>query len=368
MSELQHVTRLSPPELAKAEEAKKRFEPTITNTPDIPAIDWSAIGKQAPKQLTTPAGELPAADAVVITWASAEWAALEHVFCTSGTAMPYSKHLSGTWPGWEKYDKDLPQHTDATWNYWGYYKLVEINKSKVLLFKSNTHLDWPGEAFLTDIINRIISVVKPKLILSAGTAGGAQTTDHIGTVSVVRGGTLYEANEPQSKWPDYSNGWKANWGIVGEAAFKKLLFPIPTTEKDLESLASQFNSFYGTSFPLSQLNPGNLNMGDPVPVLHDQTTGTTSLLTTNTFVVATTAGNLAQFGSVEMDDAIIARTCKAAGTEFGFIRNISDPVQNASLNSQTQGNWGGAVYTCYGFYTSYNGALVAWAVLDAQLQ
>ena len=64
-----------------------------------------------------------------------------------------------------------------------------------------------------------------------------------------------------------------------------------------------------------------------------------------------------------MDDAIIGKVCDAAGVAFGFVRNISDPVQNASLSAEIQGNWGGTIYDAYGFYTSYNGALVAWATL-----
>jgi hypothetical protein len=28
-----------------------------------------------------------------------------------------------------------------------------------------------------------------------------------------------------------------------------------------------------------------------------------------------------------------------------------------------QGNWGSAVYDAYGLYTSYNGAVAAWAML-----
>ena len=44
------------------------------------------------------------------------------------------------------------------------------------------------------------------------------------------------------------------------------------------------------------------------------------------------------------------------------MRNISDPVQNAALKAGGN-NWGGAIYDVYGFYTSYNGALAAWAML-----
>jgi hypothetical protein len=43
--------------------------------------------------------------------------------------------------------------------------------------------------------------------------------------------------------------------------------------------------------------------------------------------------------------------------------NISDPVQSASLSADIQGEWGSTIYDAYGFYTSYNGALAAWAML-----
>jgi len=94
----------------------------------------------------------------------------------------------------------------------------------------------------------------------------------------------------------------------------------------------------------------------------------TPLLTAQSFVVATTDGNLDEFACVEMDDAIIAETCVAANIAFGFVRNISDPAQNSEITpAKMQGHWGEAVYSAYGFYTSYNGAIATWAILDAQL-
>nr|WP_321984365.1 hypothetical protein [uncultured Lichenicoccus sp.] len=38
-------------------------------------------------------------------------------------------------------------------------------------------------------------------------------------------------------------------------------------------------------------------------------------------------------------------------------------MQNAALPAKVQGDWGSVVYDAYGFYTSCNGALAAWAVL-----
>lgn len=356
---------------AKTATAKARFNPVIKNTPALPAIDWGKIGAEAPKLLDSPADELPQADTVIITWAGAEWAALEHVFCASSSPMPYSDRSKSDWDGWQKYDRDMPEYHGSDgeeWSYWGYYRLAEIQGSRVLLIKSNTHLDWPGEQYLEDLIYRVIEYVKPRLLLSIGTAGGARTTDHVGTVNVVHAGTLYEEDEPSSKWPVYSNKWEADWDTIKQKHFKELLFPVPTTKSDLQSLCEQFNKYYGTSYTLAQLNPGNLNMGNAQPQLNNMTPQGTSLLTTSTFVVATTDGNFNKYACVEMDDAVIAKVCRSKKTAFGFVRNISDPVQNAALPQKVQGNWGSTIYSTYGLYTSYNGALATWAIVNAQGQ
>jgi nucleoside phosphorylase len=354
-----HPARLLLTAGVTAEEFSKKFEPSITNKPDLPAINFAALGKQPPQLLTTPAS-LPAADAVVITWAEAEWAALVHVFCSGSVSMPYTKRNEGSWTGWVKYDQGTPTGLD----YWGYYRLVQVGASKVLLFKSNTHYAAAhGEQNLQALTNRFTQSVKPKLILSIGTAGGARPTDPIGTVNVVHTDVLYESNQPQNAWPSYSNPWKPNWTLLSNAAFKELLFPVPTTAADLASVHTQFNSFYSTNFPLSELNPGGLNMGASVPAINNLTPAGTALVTANSFVVATTSGNLANFACVEMDDAVIA-SAAAGKTAFGSIRNISDPIQNAQLPEKSQGNWGEAIYTAYGLYTSYNGAIAAWAVLN----
>jgi hypothetical protein len=139
--------------------AEEQFEPSLHNAPALPVIDWSQVGQQAPALPNTPAGQLPKASAVVITWASAEWAAMEHVFCSSATAMAYSDRSKGNWPGWQKYDSNLAANAPSNWNYWGYYRLVQIAGKPVLLFKSNTHLDWPGSTYLQDLINLIAAHV-----------------------------------------------------------------------------------------------------------------------------------------------------------------------------------------------------------------
>jgi hypothetical protein len=339
------------------------FTPGIANAPPLPAVNYGLVGKQAPSLLPTPAGKLPNASAVVITWADAEWAALQHVFCAGSAPMPYSARSRGTWSGWERYSANLPAGAPADWSFWGNCRLVQVSGSPVLLFKSNTHLDWPGATYLEALIKMLAADVKPSVILSIGTAGGAMTQDHIGTVRAVSAGTLYQPGQPPASWPEYKNGWKASNATLNNANFKQLLFPVPATESDLQSLCSQFNQHYRTNYTLAELDPNGLNLGDSTPQIDDQTGGSASLLTTSTFVVGTTAGDYDAYTSIEMDDAVIGQACASSGTAFGFVRNVSDPVQSAALPTTIQGNWGSAVYDACGFYTSYNGAVAAWAML-----
>ena len=348
--------------LEEASESASHF--ALEAAPPLPVVNFAAVGKTAPGLPVTSTSGLPQASAVVITWAEAEWAAMQHVFCGGGTPMPYSDRTRGTWPGWQKFASHLPSGAPSGWDYWGYYRLVSLGSESVLLFKSNTHLDYPGASFLQTLIELLIEQVKPKVIMSIGTAGGAKPADHIGTVRAVSAGTLYESGQPQSKWPEYANAWTGSNTLLGNAQFQRLLFAVPSRSSDLEALRKQFNQLYKTSYTLAQLDPSGLNEGDPTPQIDNQTGSAASLLTTPTFVVGTTSGNYGIYTAIEMDDAVIGKACGASKTPFAFVRNISDPVQNTALPASAQGHWGSAVYDAYGFYTSFNGAVAAWALLS----
>ena len=55
----------------------------VSNEHYLPVVDWSAINATAPTGLLLPRTKLPNADIAVITWTSAEWSALDHVFINS---------------------------------------------------------------------------------------------------------------------------------------------------------------------------------------------------------------------------------------------------------------------------------------------
>jgi hypothetical protein len=135
----------------------------------------------------------------------------------------------------------------------------------------------------------------------------------------------------------------------------------------LKGLVTKLNVKEHTSYTLQQLDPKGLNLGTDAPAVNDLTPQSVPLLSATTFVVGDIEGTYARFACVEMDDAAIDQVCSAAtpAVPFGSIRNISDAAQNGTLPPTIQSAGGGLVYDAYGFYTSYNGALAAWAIISA---
>src|SRR5579862_1444232 len=83
----------------------------LTQPSLLPAVDWSQVGQSAPTIVSlnpsSPSVKLPKADAIVMTWTSAEWAAMDHVFIRN--AKPESPSGAGVAPGtWFLYDKGAP--------------------------------------------------------------------------------------------------------------------------------------------------------------------------------------------------------------------------------------------------------------------
>jgi hypothetical protein len=96
----------------------------------------------------------------------------------------------------------------------------------------------------------------------------------------------------------------------------------------------------------------------------------TALLTTDFYYIAT-GTDASQWAVLEMDDAIIAYVAEQRGKNYAFVRNISDPVvpnatsKGVTIPDDVRDRWSGLIYEQFGFYTSYNGALTAWATIAA---
>lgn len=347
--------------------------------PPLPVIDWKALGGKMPQLLPVKGfksgSPLPKADVVIITWTSAEWAAFDHVFCDSQSEMTY--YEKNTWnKRWLNYNrgyskleapgewsKNLTSRSPSTTlKAWGRFCYVKLgNGKKAVLFKSDMHVSTDGVNIpLIQMMKNIIEDTKAKLVLTIGTAGGARPQDCLGSVNITNGGHFLLSGELKGK-PFNNKTFSSTWKPK-DTLLKKLnnrLMTAPVQISHLEELAKKLK---GGSLPLKKLINIEITPGHIKPVSN---TLRIPVLTTNGFVIGTTDGKYKNYAAMEMDDAVIGMVCNQEKTNFAVVRNISDPVQNASLPFKAQKNWGGAIYTAYGIYTSYNGALCAWAIASA---
>ena len=358
---------------------------TGTTMPDLPVVDWSSIGQDPPVLVTdkdwNPDTNTIPVDLVIITWTSAEWAAFDHVFCDSGQPMPYEYYENESWKdpwkyyhtGWETIESELPSSAPSqTHKAWGSCRIVEFpsNGQKALLFKSDMHISTDGpELPLRNMVEQIISGFSPSMILTIGTAGGSRLQDNLGTANITNAARFdltgeFEPCHYPFNHKTFTNSWEPQTDLLDNA--KSLFMETPVTMDELNGLYNANldelqNPDTGQPYTLEQLMNKNIEPG-AIPPLANILSGT-PVLTTNGYEVANTSGNYDYFAAMEMDDAVIAMISDEHKVPFGIVRNISDPVQNADLATEVQGNWGGIIYSEYGFYTSYNGALAAWSVM-----
>jgi nucleoside phosphorylase len=358
-------------------EVRENAFPT-TDVHQLPAIDWSDIPDFQPQPvqagLVEPNAPLPQAEVVIMTWTKAEWAALHHVFCAYDKPMTPSEASGENNHAWNKswipYRRDYHQvhqyMTDVKRTYqggapslgemaWGSYRLVTVNQRRVLLIKSGMHLAQDGTDLpLTSFVDRICAEAKPRLVLSIGTAGGVRPEDALGCALITNQAYFYLLKAfagASYNGTTVMSDWQPKTDFI-EAAQRRALqvsgFPV---------------------LPLSPQYPKDAVIKPDAPNSEIKIVTDSPIITTDTFLFGTTKNELAKLGCiVEMDDAVVGMRCAAAGVDFGFVRNVSDPVINADLPSAVQRVWAGYIYEQLGLFTSYNGALAAWALVAAEFR
>jgi nucleoside phosphorylase len=351
----------------------------------LPVVDWSSVGRTAPKQVQVhyegPDAPLPKADVAVLTWTSAEWSALDHVFLTSGERDARGSDELVT--VWHQYSLDAGGHEanfpDAP-PLWGFYALVEVTTAartprRVLLFNADAHLAHsPWVRGLIQMTQHVLDNSGCSWIYSIGTAGGNSVTSRIGDVAVTNAGHVL-LKDAENQTPLVASGSTVTGPSFPSTdvidSTRSLLYRMgdAVTEPVLETLFQKVQT--------AEPSAGQLKLTDLVNEAIDPSklgepdvgaTPRVPLLTTDYYFIAS-GDDSSEYAVLEMDDSVIGVVAQRAGKSFTFVRNVSDPIvpnvarDGTSIGDSVRTAWSAALYQEFGLLTSLNSALVTWAAI-----
>ena len=357
----------------------------LTEPSQLPAVNWGLVGQSAPTLVSInyggPDAKLPNADALVMTWTSAEWAAIDHVFIRNGQpASPSSAMPKDS--SWYLYSRSAPSGGSGANQLWGYYQILRINSAggnhTVLLFKSDAHLAHPPYLNgLTQELQDLIVDVGPERLYSIGTAGGATDKQNLGDVAITNRATCQlslkenSASAYNGKTFACTNFFPNTTGLLAQVQgklFYKLGDVATVNEWQRVLTQAQRDPRDKSLIPYSLDDLMNSPI-DPKNLSSPQATNfkDVPLLTTDTYFIA--KGNTPTYAALEMDDAVVAAVADQLKIPFAFIRNISDAVivtqdkSGQTIPDDARKAWSSVQYDHFGVYSSFNGALATWATL-----
>lgn len=320
---------------------------------------------------------LPHADYLVVTWTVAEHDALAAVL-TPGVSRNR----------WYRYAREfearyLPKIRNGApsrhVNRLGSYYVTRIGKASVLCFKSELHLNQdgirnqPGGTTLPvkALFEQLIAEVKPKLVITVGTAGAVFPDNDLGDVWITRSAKFRcssEFKDAAFNGKEYRSKYKIPTKHL--AAAKKLLrFQDPHLVEPDFCPPTKAYPWKGAPLAGTHNKPTiRIEGGGAEGDLPDHS----PILTTDYFEFGTTANELWKQGcGVEMGDAVLGLVASELpdAPPWLVIRNASDPAINANLPREPpraldmQAHWAVWYYTAFGYWTSVNSAIATWAVI-----
>jgi len=300
--------------------------------------------KSNPRKSSAP---LPHADVLVVTWTVDEGHALSRVLTPGKDSrddyLPYTHHYT-------QIAKRMRAGCPARQlKRLGTYWTTTIGSTKALIFKSDSHLSQDGpELPNIDVWRQLIEEVRPKLVITTGTAGGIGTRFEVGDVVVsptVRFDcTAKFKSKPFAKDTFVNVSPKATYFARARALFKANAAQLPKDNKRLPRI-------FRTA-------PKNLSA---------------SVVTTDFFGFDTSDDHyhLQGLGSVsEMGDAVLGLVSKemgAAAPRWVALRNVSDPqIKADGLTLKEQAAIAANIYKGFGRWSSVCSAIVCWALIAAE--
>lgn len=324
-----------------------------------------------------PASPLPAADVVVVTWTVDELAGLAKVFTPGRSASRWARYTHN----YESFAPMIRAHAPAANSHrLGSFQLVQLNGLRVLLLKSELHLNQDGVKTgdgtatlpVKDLFTQVITETGARHVFTVGTAGSVFDSFQLGDVVVTRAAKFRLqqefANEPFNH-QIYTSDWQIPTTHLPTAQQLMAAFSPQVIEPPFAppTKAFPFPEAPITSAPANTPDIKLEQGGRDMPEFHP-------ILTTDYFEYGTTGNRLDTEGAaVEMGDAALGLAVAEIPDpqdrpNWAVVRNMSDPVINGDLpakeyhlNEQT--TWAVGYYTAYGEWTSVMSALATWGII-----
>ena len=321
---------------------------TATGLSRFTDIPWpkGLAPKTGPKPKRTGKGPLPSADVLVVTWTVDEGHALSRVLTPGKDSrndyVPYTHNFAKIA---KKMRKGCPalqaKRLGAFWT-------TTIGNKSVVVFKSDSHMSQDGPQLPNiDVWRQIILEVKPKLVITTGTAGGIGKQFEVGDV-IVSPIVRFDCT----------------------AKFKKQ----PFAQAHFSSVAAK-STHFAKAKALFKANSAQLpkdNTRQPKIVKVTPSDLESCVLTTDFFGFDTSDNHfkLQGLGDVsEMGDAIlglVASEMGASAPRYLAIRNVSDPQIKAEGTIRQQAQIAASIYKGFGRWSSVCSAITCWASIVAE--
>jgi purine-nucleoside phosphorylase len=321
---------------------------TATGLSRFTDIPWpkGLAPKTGPKPRGKSNSPLPRADVLVVTWTVDEGHALSRVLTPGKDSRnDYVSYTHNFATIARKMRKACPALQAKRL---GAYWMTTIGKKKVVVFKSDSHMSQDGPQLPNiDVWRQIIQEVRPKLVITTGTAGGIGKQFEVGDIIVspiVRFDCISKFKKQKFAKAHYSST-RAKTTKFAEA---KSLF---------KANAAQL--------PKDNTRPPQIVTAAPTELK-------SSIVTTDFFGFDTSDNHYKLQGlgdASEMGDAILGLVTSGMGKNaprWLAIRNVSDPQIKAEGTLRQQEQIAAQIYKGFGRWSSVCSAIVCWASIAAE--
>jgi hypothetical protein len=331
---------------------------TATGLSRFTDIPWSPK-RLAPRTGARPAGSgrgpLPRADVLVVTWTVDEGHALSRVLTPGKDSR--NDYLSYT-HNFAKISRKMRKGCPAlVAGRLGAFWTTKIGNTKAVILKSDSHLSQDtlkGKKNVPrngttlpnyDFWRQIIEEVRPKLVITTGTAGGIGDECEVGDVIVspiVRFDCL---------------GW------LKTADFHDAVYKNPAPAATFLAEAKKLFKANSDQLPKDNTRAPKIVRSNKLPL---------SVLTTDFFGFDTSDNHykLQKLGAVsEMGDAVLGQVVSQMTTprpRWVAVRNVSDPQIKAVGTLRQQATLASQIYKGFGRWSSVCSAIVCWALIAAE--